>query len=111
MPDEDMKPLTYRERFRAGPWRDILVRVHRAVGPSFRNACVVEFNKAAPEGLSSPPTISLADSLQRIVVQHPEVAHNRALNNPEAIEALHKLMNGVVALSGPHSTVDHSAVY
>lgn len=97
MPDDDMEPVDYCERFRAGPWRDVLVRVQRAVGPGFKNACVVKFNTAAPDDLPSPPRVSLADSLQRVVVQHPEVAHNRALNNPDAIQALRGMMDEVVA--------------
>jgi hypothetical protein len=44
MPDGEMDPLTYCERFRAGPWGDILVRVRRYVGRGFKNACVARFN-------------------------------------------------------------------
>ena len=88
MPDGEMDPLTYCERFRAGPWGDILVRVRRYVGRGFKNACVVRFNTSAPVDLPDPPRISLANSLQRVVLHHPEVAHDRKLNTPEAIEML-----------------------
>jgi hypothetical protein len=88
MPDGEMDPLTYCERFRAGPWGDILVRVRRYVGRGFKNACVARFNTSAPVDLPDPPRISLADSLQRVVLQHPEVARDRRLNTPDAIEML-----------------------
>jgi len=88
MPDGEMEPLVYCERFRAEPWRDILVKVHRYVGRGFRNACVVRFNTSAPADFPEPPRITLVDSLQHVVLQHPEVAHDRRLNTPEAIETL-----------------------
>jgi hypothetical protein len=97
MSDENMDPLVYRGRFRAGPWRDVLVRVHKTVGSRFQNPCVANFNTAALDDLPGSPRISLVDSLQRVVVQHPEVAQDRALNNPGAIETLRVMVEEVVA--------------
>lgn len=88
MPDGGMDPLVYCERFRAELWRNVLVRVHRYVGRGFKNACVVRFNTSTPADLPGPPKISLVDSLQHVVLQHPEVAHDRKLNTLEAIETL-----------------------
>jgi hypothetical protein len=98
MPDDQMDPLVYRERFVHGPWRHLLLTVFRAVGSCFQNPCVVEFNtEEAIVDLSGPPSISLVDSIQRIVTQHPEVARDRVLNNPEAIEALRLVIEGAVS--------------
>lgn len=96
MPDGEIDPLLYCERFRAGPWRDVLVRVRRVVGPNLKNAYVVRFNTVAPVDPPSPPRISLVDSLQRVILQHPEVTHDRTLNTPEAIETLRVLMEEAV---------------
>jgi hypothetical protein len=100
IPDDQMDPLVYRERFEHGPWRHLLLTVYRAVGPCFQNPCVIEFNDDTGEAivdLSGPPSISLVDSIKRIVTQHPEIARDRLLNNPEAIEALRVAIEGAVS--------------
>lgn len=100
IPDDQMDPLVYRERFEHGPWRHLLLTVYRAVGPCFQNPCVIEFNDDTGEAiadLSGPPSISLVDSIKRIVTQHPEIARDRVLNNPEATEALRVAIEGAVS--------------
>jgi hypothetical protein len=100
MPDAQMDPLVYRERFVHGPWRHLLLTVYMAVGARFQNPCVTEFNDETGEaiaGLTGPASISLADSIQRIVTQHPEVARDRVLNNPEAIESLRLVIEKAVS--------------
>lgn len=96
MPDGEVDPAVYCERFGAEPWRDILVRVHRFVGRGFRNACVERFNTTTPFDLPGPLRSSLADSLQRVVLQHPDIAHDRTLSNPEAVEALREMVEETV---------------
>lgn len=57
---------------------------------------MVGFNTSAPVNLPGPPSISLVDSLKRVALQHPEVAHDRKLNTPEAIETLREAMEEAV---------------
>lgn len=61
---------------------------------------MIEFNDDTGEAivdLSGPPSISLVDSIKRIVTQHPEIARDRVLSNAEAIEALRVAIEGAVS--------------
>ena len=97
LPEAGAEPKTYQDRFRLEVWRDILARVQEVIGPRFRIPCVSSFNTEAVRQPLQPPKLSLADALQDVVIQHPEVIGNPALKSSEAKDALRAMMERTVA--------------
>ena len=76
LPEAGAEPKLYQSRFRLEVWRDVLAQVREVIGPRFRNPCVLIFNTEAVRQPLQPPKLSLADALQDVVIQHPEVLGN-----------------------------------
>lgn len=86
----------YKERFEHGPWKDLLVMVHRMVGPHFQNEAVSQFNSQDPEGIYSKPTSTITQAMCKFALRIPEIAQNPALQDKIALTALHEKISPLV---------------
>lgn len=96
LPEANVEPKIYQDRFRLEVWREVLVRVREAIGPRFRNPCVRDFHAATVAQPLRQPKLGLVDALQDVAIGHAEVAGNAMLKRSEAIEALRFIMEGAL---------------
>jgi hypothetical protein len=85
--DGDMNLPTYIERFSSPIWHDLLVLVHRVVGPRFHGRLAL-YNTDLPSNQPGQPASTLTRELSKAMSQMPEVRGNPALHTPDAVKEL-----------------------
>lgn len=78
---------SYLKRFQLPIWRDILVAVHKAIGPRFQGA-LCQFNTQDPAGLPLQRESTFIQAFRDAISHIPHVARNPALRSSKALEAL-----------------------
>ena len=78
---------SYLERFQLPIWRDILIAVHRVIGPRFQGV-LGQFNTQDPAGLPVQKESTLIQAVRDAISHIPYVARNPALRSDPALTAL-----------------------
>lgn len=83
----DTRDPSYLERFSSPVWHEILMLVHRVIGPHFHGQ-LEAYNKELPSTQPGPPASALSRELCRAILHMPEVRGNPALHTPDAVQSL-----------------------
>jgi hypothetical protein len=92
----DIGQPAYVARFNSLIWHDLLVLVHKAVGPRFVGK-MARCNTRLPKRPSSDPKPALIRSIGEAIRDHPQVSRNPALRTPAAITQLMGLISPLIA--------------
>jgi hypothetical protein len=92
----DISQSAYVARFNSLIWHDLLVLVHKAVGPRFVGK-MARCNTRLPKRPSSDPKPALIRSIGEAIRDHPQVSRNPALRTPAAITQLMGRISPLIA--------------
>lgn len=83
----DVSQPSYLERFSCPIWNDLLVLVHRVVGPPLHGQLAV-YNTGLPPNRPGPSAPALTRELSKAMLQMPEFRGNPALRTSAAVQEL-----------------------
>jgi hypothetical protein len=93
----DVSRVSYVTRFKTPIWHDLLVVVHKAVGPRFVGHLARANKEVLPPRPSSTSKPALVRSIGEALCRVPQVSRNPALQDPAALEQLVERISPVIA--------------
>ena len=78
---------SYLERFKLPIWRDVLIAVHKMIGPHFQGT-LSQFNSQDPASLPLQRESTFIHAFRNAIIHIPHVTRNPALRSSKALESL-----------------------
>jgi len=86
----------YTKRFEHETWKGVLIMVLDITGPHLQHNTLLRYNAEDPRETCSKPASAIAQAVCKIVGRIPEVLQNPALNETNAMDDLHEMIEPLI---------------